>query len=116
MYSKKHVINLTFLFVMLSIQVLPISLVTAQSIEMIDTYALIDVQFQNRNRFSLGEHDQECPPCWPHDCPWGNWGVNSNFSGAINAHQFMGWKPIDSQWHWNSCTSGTWGISKLQLL
>jgi len=75
------------------------------------TYAVVYVSFQNRNRFSWGEHDQECPGlggiCW-HSCPFGNWGVDSNFFYRVDLDQFKGWKLMDESYEWNSCTSGNW--------
>jgi hypothetical protein len=66
-------------------------------------WAKVYVTFQNRNRYSWGEHTQECPPCW-HSCPFGNWGVSSNFGDKIDGDQFKGWFGGE----WNSCTQGTW--------
>ncbi len=66
-------------------------------------YAKVYVTFQNKSRYSWGEHNQECPPCW-HSCPFGSWGVSSNFGDIQDSTQFTGWFGGE----WNSCTKDEW--------
>jgi hypothetical protein len=58
----------------------------------------------NADRKVTGAVNTECGPI--HSVPWGNWGVDSNFQGRMDGHQFDGWKVLSgSSWHqWNSCT------------
>jgi hypothetical protein len=62
----------------------------------------------NKDRFVWGLLFQECgweePGCW-HSPPFGNWGVDSNYGQRQDTNQFEGWKPLSSQWQWNSCTA-----------
>lgn len=61
-----------------------------------------DLAFYNLNRRIHGEVNVECGGI--HSAPYGNWGVNSNYGGREDGHQFPGWKPENSQLQWNSCT------------
>lgn len=45
-----------------------------------------------------------CFPFLGHSVPWGNWGVDSNGGSRQNTFQFAGWRSIDNQLQWNSCT------------
>lgn len=48
---------------------------------------------------------------FPHDAPFGNWGVESKGAVVVDGNQFQGWKKVFSlatlkdQYQWNSCTA-----------
>jgi hypothetical protein len=58
---------------------------------------------ENQNRKVVGPVHEECNGSL-HSAPFGNWGVDSNWNSRQDTNQFMGWKPLDSHWEWNSCT------------
>ena len=65
-----------------------------------------DLAFYNLSRGIHGDVNAECPEDpGPHSVPWGNWGVDSNYGGREDGHQFPGWEPqLDGTYEWNSCT------------
>jgi hypothetical protein len=67
---------------------------------------------ENQGRSVSGSVDAECHGdvvnCFPflgHSIPFGNWGVDSNLMAKQNSDQFAGWRSIDNQLQWNSCTA-----------
>ena len=73
-------------------------------------YCVVHFCMENKDRhFYQKDLHAECGYNWPHDPPFGNWGVRSNISDKQNGHQFQGWEPIwkwpfGKQLQWNSCT------------
>jgi len=65
----------------------------------------IYLEFSNMDRKVYGPVAAECPGNWPHDPPFGNWGVDSLFGGRYDGFQFAGWKDEDEWQQWNSCTT-----------
>lgn len=62
-------------------------------------YCRVSVAGLNDNRHVLNEAIYaECTWCqFPgHSCPFGNWGVASNFGDYEDGHQFQGW----CHYHW----------------
>ena len=55
----------------------------------------------NGQRTVQGTVQEECSL----NGPWGNWGVTSNTGWVSDSNQFMGWKPLDGHYQWNSCTN-----------
>lgn len=51
----------------------------------------------------------ECILLWCEKAPWGNFGVNSDFSRRRNTNQFRGWHPDGSKREWNACTQQYYG-------
>ena len=76
---------------------------------------------KNQSRYVTGPVNEECG--WPdelHSAPFGNWGVDTEYSGRVDGHQFQGWCRYrrltdnngqsdmyceDSWLQWHSCTS-----------
>lgn len=59
----------------------------------------------NLDRYVYGSVSAECPGNWPHDPPFGNWGVDSIHGSRYDGFQFRGWKQADGWLQWNSCTT-----------
>lgn len=73
---------------------------------------LVTYSFHNRNRQVTGAVNEECGPVIArigHSPPFGNWGVDSNYTTLYDGHQFPGWMPGDTWYQWNSCTTGYGG-------
>jgi len=69
---------------------------------------MVQFDMENSDRHVYGEVAAECAGAWPHDPPWGNWGVDSNVGSRIDGHQFQGIHLTDQKYQWNSCTQGTY--------
>lgn len=79
------------------------SLVQAQTC----TYEVL-YKYYNSNRHVYGTVNTECSG-WPHTPPWGNWGVESNYTFPWDGTQFQGWFWYSPTYQWNSCTTGAGG-------
>ena len=82
------------------------SLAEAQSCEVRST-----LYSQNRKITGtvMEECGGECFLLWCEDAPFGNFGVNSDFSQRSNSDQFRGWKANGSRQEWNACTLQYYG-------
>lgn len=96
-----------FTFLVLAFVVAAAGDLPAQTAEEV---CVVTLEGQNRNRTVAGAINVECGFAYePHDAPFGNWGVSSNYSSNLaNTDQFRGWKWKDgpsTKRQWNSCTT-----------
>jgi len=68
----------------------------------------VSQKYYNSNRHVYGAVNTECSG-WPHTPPWGNWGVESNYTFPWDGTQFQGWFWYSPTHQWNSCTTGAGG-------
>ena len=64
--------------------------------------------FYNKARRVTGAVNEECgneSPAFWHTAPFGNWGIDSNYTAKYDGYQFPGWKISDGWFQWNSCTT-----------
>lgn len=88
---------LAVLAVAASVLAAPLKRVSAQA-----DYCTYHITFKNDKRRVPGAVNKECGGV--HSPPWGNWGVDSNYTSRQDGYQFAGWHPLDGWRQWNSCT------------
>ena len=76
----------------------------AQLIQRCEVYLTLETQLRRVTGTVMTECGGECVLFWCEDAPFGNWGVESDYTRRSNTRQFPGWKPDGSRSEWNSCT------------